>query len=99
MIKDNEKRRIVASKLRRLCSDGTPECFVWLKAKKIISSENEYRCKDMSFLANLIDRDTCKNVGVNGYTFQCSACYKRVFIEPCGWSYCPHCGAEIVDPE
>lgn len=96
MTKGNEKKRVIAAKLRRLCNDGTPERLLWRKVKEIIYSENEYSCEDAAFLANLIDIDTCTNEGVYGYTYQCSACLHRDFIDGCDWNYCPHCGAEIV---
>jgi hypothetical protein len=96
MIKDNEKRRIVASKLRRLCGDGTPDNLLWHKVEKIIHFENEYSCKDVVTLANLIDRDTCTNESMRRGVYECSACFYRDSIDGRDWSYCPHCGAEII---
>lgn len=52
-------------------------------------------------LADLIDRETCRNEG-SGNRFVCSACrYKFVddsdYAEDLDWAFCPNCGAEVID--
>lgn len=55
-------------------------------------------------LADLIDRPTCENGGrLNERTFLCSACgyeahtYSDSDCNPHDFSYCPECGAEVVE--
>lgn len=63
-------------------------------------------------LADLIDRPTCENVSEYQDVFDCSKCWCRVELvteswdehgEPCYAplmpSFCPNCGAEVMDNE
>lgn len=52
-------------------------------------------------LAGLIDRPTCRNLGLEegtdgeGYNFFCSRCgFADDVVDP---SYCPSCGAEVIE--
>lgn len=55
-------------------------------------------------LADLIERPTCENGGrLNERTFLCSACgyeayaYSDSDCNPYDFSYCPDCGAEVIE--
>lgn len=55
-------------------------------------------------LADLIERPTCENGGrLNERTFLCSACgyeayaYSDSDCNPNDFSYCPDCGAEVIE--
>ena len=58
----------------------------------------------VELFADLIDRPTCENGGrLNERTFLCSACgyeahtYSDSDCNPHDFSYCPECGAEVVE--
>lgn len=55
----------------------------------------------VNYLADLIDRPTCRNLGLEegtngeGYDFFCSRCgFAADVVDP---RYCPSCGAEVVE--
>lgn len=54
-------------------------------------------------LADLIDRPTCRNEDGSGRSFLCSACgyeawtYDDSGCDPRDFSFCPNCGAEVVE--
>ena len=64
----------------------------------------------VNYLADLIDRPTCRNVSGHQDVFECSECRCRVeliaevcneygepFHVPLMPSFCPNCGAEVLD--
>ena len=60
-------------------------------------------CADVERVADLIDRPTCRNEDGFGKSFSCSACgyvawtYDKSRCDPGDFSFCPNCGAEVVD--
>ena len=112
MIND-ENRREVAQKLRdaTLYTRGTPADW-WMRLHEAVTGEDDFPspAETMSVIANIIDRPTCKNA--SGYldVFECSECrcrvdivgengneYGDVFSTPFIPSFCPNCGAEVVE--
>lgn len=112
MISD-EERREVAARLRYEesadpgCLNMIGEWYLisFLQSiDKAVDNGTEYRLRER--LADLIDRPTCKNEG-DEWGFLCSNCGEDVAITkeiPCGGaaapyvpSYCPNCGAEVMD--
>lgn len=62
--------------------------------------------KDLLHLADLIDRPTCRNNGNhNDRHFWCSACgyeawtYDDSGCDPSNFSFCPECGAVVIDED
>ena len=110
MISDEERRR-VAARLRyeESADPGCLNTFVdWYlisllqsisKAVELVPGQClRYR------LADLIERPTCENgERLNERTFLCSACgyeaytYSDSNCNPHDFSYCPDCGAEVMD--
>lgn len=114
MISDKQ-RHDVARKLRVLAC--TPD-EIGITERAVISelgiSEGIYddccRSEDVLAVADLIDRQTCRNVSGYQDVFECSECRCRVelitevcnehgepFSVPLIPSYCPNCGAEVVE--
>lgn len=110
MISD-EERREVASRLRYEES-ADPGClnmigewylFSFLQSiNRAVDNGTEYRLRER--LADLIERPTCENgERLNERTFLCSACgyeaytYSDSNCNPHDFSYCPDCGAEVMD--
>ena len=106
MINDDERRE-AAAKLRALDIHDWYDC-----ADEIDSLESAIECnvgqrfKPQSWwhrLADLIDRPTCRNEYGSGRSFLCSACgcdvwtYGDSYFDPSDFSFCPHCGAEVVN--
>lgn len=108
MITD-EERRVVASSLRESANVGGARTLKRELAKALgirldaCTSEGSHT-KILRGLADLIDRPTCRNEE-DSYdrTFLCSACgyeaytYSDSNCNPHDFSYCPSCGAEVVD--
>lgn len=100
----NEERREVAGRIReRICRNHRAAWDVVLELSYIDVFGDRFRMnKEFTlFLADLIDRPTCENVGgedgTNGeyYDFFCSACgFAAGVTDP---KYCPNCGAEVVE--
>lgn len=110
MISD-EERREVAARLRYEES-ADPGClnmigewylFSFLQSiNRAVDNGTEYRLRER--LADLIERPTCENgERLNERTFLCSACgyeaytYSDSNCNPHDFSYCPDCGAEVVE--
>ena len=110
MISD-EERREVAARLRYEES-ADPGCLNMIGEWYLISflqsidravdNGTEYRLRER--LADLIDRPTCENdERLNERTFLCSVCgyeaytYSDSNCNPHDFSYCPDCGAEVMD--
>lgn len=110
MISD-EERREVAARLRYEES-ADPGClnmigewylFSFLQSiNRAVDNGTEYRLRER--LADLIDRPTCENdERLNERTFLCSVCgyeaytYSDSNCNPHDFSYCPDCGAEVMD--
>ena len=91
----NEQRREIAAKIRESKTvspliDEFKEVF--------------YAADDASlagFVADLIDRPTCCNIGreevtnSEGYDFYCTSCGFATDVPDA--NYCPYCGAEVID--
>lgn len=105
MISDDE-RRIVAANLRQyLKKYETPDwrafCNIILGSGRL---DNLRKAQAFDRLADLIDRPTCRNEE-DGYgrSFLCSACgyeawtYDDSGCDPKDFSFCPNCGAEVVE--
>ena len=104
------ERREVAARLREnagLSSRLPNEYSIEVKSALVLSKLLDcIDCSDDVFprLADLIDRPTCRNEE-DSYdrTFLCSACgyeaytYSDSNCNPHDFSYCPECGAEVVE--
>ena len=98
MISDSE-RRAVAARMHEILRDDP---HGWLDAM-VVNAVTDVLGEDVAIgetVADLIDRPTCKNFGLeegtNGedYDFFCSRCGFAVDVaDP---RYCPNCGAEVV---
>ena len=115
VISDDERRE-VAARLRACARDvsGTLDFAMYLSnwvgiegvaddGGNHFSGAADRRCAERTLekLADLIDRPTCRNLGLeegtNGedYDFFCSRCgFASDVVDP---GYCPHCGAEVVE--
>lgn len=102
----NEERREAAENMRYL-SDGNrvryKEEFFELLDETVMEPDTGYHEMNDVFdrLADLIDRPTCRNLGLEegtngeGYDFFCSRCgFAADVVDP---KYCPECGAEVVE--
>ena len=113
----DEKRREVARGLRRVDVFVDPmddaEVCDRREVEHALDLENEdgwYRADDVHYLADLIDRPTCRDVG-DGRQFRCSKCGCEVDIndmdgESTMWlegciafapRFCPNCGAMVTE--
>ena len=57
----------------------------------------------VNYLADLIDRGTCRNVSGDQDKFECSECgfEMPIWDGDGGWMafyFCPHCGRKVVEP-
>lgn len=109
----DERRREVAARLRDVsarCGD-TPWMVEDLFQALGFQSYEEGDVLLFYVLADLIDRQTCHDVG-DGYTFRCSACGCELDLddregEPTMWlgggpmtpRHCPNCGAVVSEKE
>lgn len=106
MISDDERRE-AAAKLRALDIHDWYDC-----EDEIDSLESAIECNvDQLFepkswwhrLADLIDRPTCRNEDGSSRSFSCSTCgykawtYGDSCCNPRDFSFCPRCGAEVVN--
>lgn len=114
MITD-EQRREVAQKLRTLaCTPDEIGITEHAVIRNLGISEGSYddscRSEDVSAIADLIDRPTCRNIydededGACANGFQCSACGHAVedyegYRVLGTWNYCSNCGAEVVEDD
>lgn len=102
MIND-EKRREVADKMRGYDVSEFKESAIVPFLECLGHGYTNWR-GILDELAGLIDRPTCRNEE-DSYdrTFLCSACgyeaytYSDSDCNPHDFSYCPECGAEVVD--
>ena len=73
----------------------------WEHPKK----ETETWANIVNYLADLIDRPTCRNEDGFGRSFSCSACgysawtYGDSCCDPGDFSFCPNCGRGVVDSD
>lgn len=111
MISDDERRE-VAARLRERTKRpmGKSMQRMFTETLGMYARNNGWRNPDratnrwdviVNYLADLIDRPTCKNFGLeegtNGedYDFFCSRCgFAADVVDP---KYCPECGAEVVE--
>lgn len=109
----NEERREVAWQIReRICRNHRAAWDVVLELSYIDVFGDRFRMnKEFTlFLADLIDRPTCKNAKLYKDVFECSEChcslelitevcneYGEPFSVPFMPRYCPSCGAEVVE--
>lgn len=101
----DEERREVAKRLRNGgIARNSEEAYVLLLSRIGIRPQlpavSTYE-DAMVRLADLIDRPTCRNLGLEegtngeGYDFFCSRCgFADDVVDP---KYCPECGAEVVE--
>ena len=101
----NEERREVAAWLR-LSGDSLAldNCFVRFIRDTAGSDLPTEDFNAASYLANLIDCPTCKNVAdpYDGGLFECSNCgeiWKLTYggLAENHLNFCPRCGAEVVE--
>lgn len=102
MIND-EKRREVADKMREYNVSEFKESAIAPFLECLGHGYTDWRGV-LDELADLIDRPTCENgERLCERTFLCSACgyeaytYSDSNCNPHDFSYCPECGAEVVD--
>ena len=106
---NNEQRREVAASLRASANVGGARTLKRELAKALGIQLDRYtpegsHTKILRGLADLIDQPTCRNNG-NRYDryFVCSACgyvawtYDDSGCDPSDFSFCPDCGAVVVD--
>lgn len=105
MISDQERREVAANFRQYLKKYETPDwrafCNIILGSGRL---DNLRKAQAFDRLADLIDRPTCENgERLNERTFLCSACgyeayaYSDSDCNPNDFSYCPDCGAEVVE--
>lgn len=103
----DEKRRAIAASLResREFISGLPKVSLGQNAfdtfERILACVDYEQGNIFDYLANLIDRPTCRDIGgeegTNGehHDFFCISCgYAADLTEP---NYCPNCGAEVIE--
>ena len=111
MIK-NDERRAAAARLRQFLSMPQSEHawgYDWLQTVGSLVGASFAESIIMR-LANLIDIPTCNNASGYQDVFECSECHCKVeitsecrneyggtFLVPFLPSYCPDCGAEVVE--
>lgn len=108
MIND-EKRREVADKMRGYDVSEFKESAIVPFLECLGHGYTNWRGV-LDELADLIDRPTCRNVSGHQDVFTCSECrckveiigeecneYGECFCVPFMPSFCPSCGAEVVD--
>ena len=106
MICDKDEMLRVAGRLESRADDAyTEHDDVHMTPKEVHALAD-----DLRWLVNLIDSSTCHNVSGHEDVFMCSECgarleliaeegneYGDLFHVPFLPSYCPSCGAEVVD--
>lgn len=105
----NEERREVAGRIReRICRNHRAAWDVVLELSYIDVFGDRFRMnKEFTlFLADLIDRPTCETIE-HGRPYEshvcksCSRCsygwFEDMYDKP--YSYCPNCGAEVVNDD
>lgn len=108
MITD-EERREVAKRLREISyKPGWSLDDWWLRVHGAVVGSEYCMCpqEDVAVIADLIDRPTCRNNGNhNDRHFWCSACgyeawtYDDSGCDPSDFSFCPECGAVVIDED
>ena len=105
----NEQRREVAASLRASANVGGARTLKRELAKALGIQLDRYtpdgsHTKILRGLADLIDQPTCRNNGNrDDRYFVCSACgyeawtYDDSGCDPSDFSFCPDCGAVVVD--
>lgn len=111
MVSD-EKRREVAERLRNASARRGDAPWMVEDLMLALGFRCYEDGEDQLFarLADLIDRPTCRNVSEHQDVFTCSECrckveiigeecneYSECFCVPFMPSFCPSCGAEVVD--
>lgn len=100
MISDKE-RRDVAEGLRGLEGECVPLAYV-LDELGVDCDGADVPKAHVERLADLIDRQTCRDEDCLSRSFSCSACgyeawtYDDYCCDPKDFSFCPNCGAEVV---
>lgn len=103
MISDQE-RRDIAEGLRNLKGECVPLAYV-LDELGVDCDGADVPKAHVKRLADLIDRPTCRNEDGSGRSFSCSACgyeawtYDDSCCDPKDFSFCPNCGAEVVEDD
>lgn len=113
MITDKQRRK-VAQELRKQAAycDGSLSEW-WQRLQDTVTGEVDFADPKATFraIANLIDRLACRDVSDGCFEFFCSKCGCSLDIsndyEPTMWvdgnvtvpSYCPMCGAEVLDED
>ena len=107
MITDDERRETVEN-LRHLSYMNRvryKEEFYELLDETVMEPDTGYHEMNDVFerIADLIDRPTCRNNNSYDRSFFCSACgyeawtYDDSDCDPKDFSFCPNCGAEVVE--
>lgn len=108
MVSDDERREITASlRESREFISCLPYASIGENAfatlDRILACVGYERGNIFDYLADLIDRPTCRDEYVYSRSFFCSACgyeawtYDDSCCDPKDFSFCPNCGAEVVD--
>ena len=106
---DEKHRHEIAEAMRR-CN---PKAFGWpMGLAAAIAQASDGGQDPLNELADLIDRPTCRNVSGSQDTFECSECRCMAeltteafneggepFHVPLMPSWCPNCGAMVVEKE
>ena len=105
----NEERREVAGRIReRICRNHRAAWDVVLELSYIDVFGDRFRMnKEFTlFLADLIDRPTCETIehGRPHESHVCKSCSRCSYgwfedIHDKPYSYCPNCGAEVVNDD
>ena len=100
----DKQRREVAKRLRALASHREADKDMVLDAIGLYMGEcvDGFDPVSVNSLADLIDRETCRNVSAEQNRFECSECgfEMPIWDGDGGWMafyFCPQCGAEVVE--
>lgn len=101
----NEERRNIANSLRHDAAYGEGSLSEWWgRLQFIVLDEDDFPNPSEVFkkLADIIDRQTCRNVSGDQSRFECSECgfEMPIWDGDGGWMafyFCPNCGAEVVE--
>lgn len=106
MISDADRREMAAT-MRAISVSGLRNLTLGEMLNSILTRGAPRPTTEMAILASLadlIDRPTCENgERLNERTFLCSVCgyeayaYSDSNCNPHDFSYCPDCGAEVMD--
>ena len=100
MVSDQE-RRDIAEGLRGLKGECVPLSYV-LDELGVDCDGADVPNAHVHYLADIIDRPTCRNEDCFNRSFFCSKCgyeawtYDDSNCDPSDFSFCPDCGAEVV---